>query len=340
LYVYEIPSGTRTIDGLRRERRPEPKPGAREILIRIRAVSLNYRDHAILTGRYFGGPVSRDVIPVSDGAGEVLSIGPGVNRFKPGDRVAGTFFQGWTDGSPPVSRASLGVPLDGMLAEYVALSEEGAVEIPASLSYEEAATLPCAGVTAWNALMIAGARVKPGDNVLCLGTGGVSMFGLQFARAAGARVIITSSSDEKLERARALGAAGGVNYKHFPDWGKEVLNLTGGSGADHILEVGGPGTLARSFQCAALGGKIALIGFLAGTEASADPLVLMMKNASMHGIRVGSRAMFEEMNRAIEVNAIKPVIDRVFPFDEAPEAFQLLASGSFMGKIVISLKAV
>ncbi len=335
--VYEVQAGATSLDGLRPAERPDPQPGPREVLIRVRAASLNYRDHLVVAGQYFGGPLERNIIPVSDGAGEVAAIGPGVTRFKPGDRAAGTFFQGWISGPMTQRHPALGVPLDGMLAEYRVLHEDGAVAIPANLSFEEAACLPCAGVTAWNALMVAGKPVKPGDIVLCLGTGGVSMFGLQFAQAAGARVIVTSSSDAKIQRACNLGASDGVNYKKFPDWHKEVLRITGGHGADHIIDNGGAGSLTRSFEATAFSGKVALIGFLAGREGDIDPLVLMMKGGSMVGIGVGSRAMFEDMNRAIEVDGVKPVIDKVFSFDNALDAFRLQASGEFVGKLVIAI---
>ena len=335
--VYEVQAGATSLDGLRPAERPDPRPGPREVLIRVRAASLNYRDHLVVAGQYFGGPLERNIIPVSDGAGEVAAIGPGVTRFKPGDRAAGTFFQGWISGPMTQRHPALGVPLDGMLAEYRVLHEDGAVAIPANLSFEEAACLPCAGVTAWNALMVAGKPVKPGDIVLCLGTGGVSMFGLQFAQAAGARVIVTSSSDAKIQRACNLGASDGVNYKKFPDWHKEVLRITGGHGADHIIDNGGAGSLTRSFEATAFSGKVALIGFLAGREGDIDPLVLMMKGGSMVGIGVGSRAMFEDMNRAIEVDGVKPVIDKVFSFDNALDAFRLQASGEFVGKLVIAI---
>jgi NADPH:quinone reductase-like Zn-dependent oxidoreductase len=337
MHVYVVGKGSTSLEGLRPLERPDPQPGPREILIRVRATSLNFRDQAIVSGQYFGGPVNRDLIPLSDGAGEVVSTGSGVSRFKPGDRVAGTFFQVWVDGPPSGPHPTLGGPLDGMLAEYVVLHEDGALAIPKSLSFEEAATLPCAGVTAWNALMVSGARVKPGDTVLCLGTGGVSIFALQFAKVAGARVIITSSSDDKIQRARELGAAEGVNYKRYPDWEKQVLEKTDGRGVDHVIEVGGMGTLARSFRSVGYGGKVALIGVLAGPTGDANPLGMMLKGASMHGIFVGSLAMFAEMNAAIEVNLIKPVVDKVFPFEKAAEAFRCLASGDFVGKIVIQV---
>ena len=335
--AYEIQAGATNLEGLRQVTRPEPQPGEREVLVRVRATSLNFRDQAIIAGRYFGGPVSRNLIPLSDGAGEVVSVGAGVTHFKPGDRVAATFFQVWIDGPPFGPPPALGNPLDGMLAEYVALSEDGLVALPPSLSFEEGATLPCAGVTAWRGLMVSGNPLKPGDAVLCLGTGGVSIFALQFAKAAGARVIMTSSSDEKIERARTLGAFAGVNYKRHPNWEDEVRKLTGGRGVDHVIEVGGVGTLARSFQALAFAGKVALIGVLAGPTGDANPLALMLKGGSLHGIFVGSRRMFEEMNAAIEVSKIRPVIERVFPFEQAVEAYRLQLSREFMGKIVIKL---
>jgi len=299
------------------------------------AAALNYRDHAIITGTY-SYKLERPTIPLSDGAGEVVSVGSAVTRFKAGDRVIPTFFQIWIDGAPPKNRAALGAPLDGTLAEFLCLHEDGWVTMPPSLSFEEAATIPCAGPTAWNGLM-RGNQLKPGDTVLCLGTGGVSMFALQIAKAAGVRVFVTSSSDDKIERARKLGAAGGVNYKTHPDWEKEVLALTGGRGVDCVIENGGIGTLARSFQCVAWGGKVSLIGVLAGREGNANPHGLMFKQGNLHGIGVGSRGSLEQVIQAIEVNRIKPVIDRVFPFDRAPEAFALQAHGSYFGKIAITV---
>lgn len=334
--VYEVQKGSTTPEGLRRAERPDPQPGPHQVLIRVRAVSLNYRDHMVVIGRYMGGPVDHDTIPLSDGAGEVVAVGPGVTRFRAGDRVAGTFFQVWSDGPRKGWYPALGSPLDGTLAEYIALHEDGVVAIPPSLSFEEAATLPCAGVTAWSALMVLGDRVQPGDTVLCLGTGGVSIHALQFARAAGASVIVTSSSDEKLERAKQAGATFGINYKTHPEWDKEVQRLTNGRGVDHVIEVGGMGTLARSYQSIGFGGKIALIGFLGG-PGQAEPFALMMKGGSLHGVGVGSTAMFEDMNRAIEVNRIKPVVDKVFAFDQAAEAFRCFAAGEFFGKVVIAI---
>lgn len=334
--VYEVQKGCTTLEGLRMAERPEPKPGPHQVLIRVRATSINYRDHLVIIGRYFGGAVDRDTIPLSDGAGEVVSVGPEVSRFKPGDRVAGAFFQVWKDGPRSSSPPALGVPLDGILAEYVALHEDGVVAIPSNLSFEEAASLPCAGVTAWHALMVAGRPVRPGHSVLCLGTGGVSMLAMQLARAAGARVIVTSSSDEKLKRALELGATEGINYKTTPEWEKEVAKLTHGRGVDCVVEIGGAGTLARSFQSLGYGGKVSLIGFLGGAGDS-NPYPLMLKAASLHGISVGSTRMFEDLLLAIEANGIRPAIDKVYPFEQAPDAFRQLTSGNFVGKIVIKV---
>lgn len=335
--VYEVVKGSSSLDGLRRAERPDPKPGPNEVLVRIRAASLNYRDLAVVTGRYFGGAVQRDTIPLSDGAGEVTAVGPGVTKLKTGDRVAMTFFQVWVDGMRPPIMQALGSPLDGVLAEYIVVHEDGAVKLPQGMSFEEGATLPCAAVTAWNAVEGVGKPVKPGDTVLTLGTGGVSIFALQFARAAGARVIITSSSDEKLDRARKLGAADTINYKRTPDWPAEVMKLTDGHGADHIIEVGGPGTLAKSFQALAFGGKIALIGVLAGLQGDTNPHPMMLRGGSMHGVFVGSRALLESLITAMTVNRIKPVIDRVFPFDKAVDAYKLLTAGGHFGKVVITI---
>ena len=335
--AYEIPAGGRSIEALRQVERPVPEPGPGQLLVRLRAASLNFRDQAVITGNYFGGVVQRDTIPLSDGAGDVVAIGPGVTRAKVDDRVAGTFFLGWTDGPPQRPYPARGAPpVDGMLAEYVLLDENDAVLLPAGLTFEEAATLPCAAVTTWHAL-IETCGVRPGDTVLALGTGGVATFALLFGTAAGARVILTSSSDEKLERARSLGAWGTINYRRHPDWDQQVLELTGGAGATHVVETGGPGTLARSMQSVAYGGHVALIGVLAGLQGDTNPHPLMRKSASMHGIFVGSRAMFERMNAAIEANALRPVVDRVFAFEDAAEAYRYQQGASLFGKIVIRI---
>jgi NADPH:quinone reductase-like Zn-dependent oxidoreductase len=330
--AYVVVEGCKSLEGLRLVERSQPVPGAGQLLVRVRATSLNYRDQLVVTGNYFGGSVARDTIPLSDGAGEVAEVGAGVTRFKKGDRVAGTFFLGWIDG-PPAPRQARGSPVDGMLAEYVVLDENDAVALPRNLNYEEGATLPCAGVTAWHALVETSA-IKPGDSVLVLGSGGVSLFALQFARAAGASVYMTSSSDEKLARGQALGATGGINYRRAPEWDQEVLKLTGNRGVDVVVEVGGAGTLARSMQALAYAGKVTLIGFLAGPQGDTNPHPLMRKGASLHGIFVGSRAMFERMNAAIEANDIRPVIDKVFEFGQAVDAFRYQQGGAF-GKVVI-----
>ena len=334
--AFEIRKGGQSPARLHLVERAEPAPGPRQILVRTRAAALNYRDQMILAGRYFT-PLTSDFVPLSDGAGQVIAVGPEVDRFKMGDRVAGTFFRDWVDGKPPCRLAALGAPpVDGVLAEYVLFDQDAAVSIPSGLSFEQAATLPCAGVTAWHALVLA-CGVRPGDSVLVLGSGGVSLFALQFARAAGAKVIITSSSDEKIARAKLLhGAAVGVNYRRNPEWEVEVLELTGGRGVDHVIEVGGTGTLARSMRSVAHGGHIALIGVLAGPEGDTGLQPLMLKTASLHGIYVGSRAMFEAMLEAIEANGIEPVIDRIFPLEAAVDAYQHQQAGVF-GKVVISL---
>jgi NADPH:quinone reductase-like Zn-dependent oxidoreductase len=334
--AYIVPKGSTSVDQLRAAELPAPPaPGPGQVAIRVRAVSLNYRDQAVISGRYFGGIASRDLIPTSDGAGEITAVGAGVSRLAVGDRVVATFNQVDPAGAPNGTIAALGSPLDGMLAEQVVLYESGVLPVPNGYSFEQAATLPCAGVTAWHGLMVAGRALRPGDTVLVLGTGGVSIFALQLARAAGARVIATSSSDEKLQRVRQLGAADTINYQRVPDWDQEVLRLTGGRGVDTVVETVGTGTINRSFTSLAQGGKVALIGVLSNGET--NPYILMRKHASLHGIFVGDRTMFEAMNAAIDVNHIKPVIDRMFPFEQALAAYRHQLSGNFIGKIVITL---
>lgn len=333
MQVFELRNGF-GIDALTLTERPEPKPGRGQVLVKVRAVSLNYRDLMVTKGTYNPKmPLPR--IPCSDGAGEVVEIGDGVTRVKVGERVASTFFQQWTEGAVIAEKAktTLGGDLDGMLTEYALLSEQGVIPIPADYSFEEAATLPCAAVTAWNALVTTG-NVQPGDNVVVQGTGGVSIFALQFARMAGARVIATSSSDEKLARVKALGASDLINYKSTPKWDEGVRAATGGVGADHIVEVGGAGTLPASLRAVKLGGHISLIGVLSG-GGEFNPLPVLMKNVRLQGIFVGSRAVFEHMNRAIALNGIRPVIDRVFEFKEAREALRHMESGAHFGKICI-----
>jgi NADPH:quinone reductase-like Zn-dependent oxidoreductase len=305
-------------------------------MLKVHANSLNYRDHFIVKGGYPRND-KRPLIPLSDGAGEVVEIGEGVSRFKPGDRVAAIFFQEWISGDPTEAglKSALGGGYDGMLAEYVVLNENGLVSIPVGMEYTEAATLPCAAVTAWQALVTLG-NLKAGDTVLLQGTGGVSIFALQFAKIHGARVIITSSSDEKLERARAIGADFTINYKQFPEWEKEVLRLTDGKGVDHVIEVGGPGTLDKSMLCTKINGTVSLIGVLTGFQGSVSTALAILNQLRLQGIDVGSRDMFEAMNWAIEANQLRPVIDRSFGFEEALDAFRYFQSAKHFGKVVIT----
>jgi NADPH:quinone reductase-like Zn-dependent oxidoreductase len=322
------------IDNLNVTERPDPKPGPYQLTVRMRAWSLNYRDLLVVKGLY--NPKLRfPLIPLSDGAGEVAAVGEGVTRVKAGDRVAGCFMPGWVAGELTEAKAktSLGGGNEGVLAEYRLFHEDGVVHCPAHLSFEEAATLPCAAVTAWNALVSTGG-LKAGDSVLTLGTGGVSLFALQFARLAGARVLITSSSDEKLSRALKMGASDGVNYKSTPDWDKKVRELTGEVGVDHVVELGGAGTLGRSLKAVRTGGHVALIGVLSG-GGEVNPMPILMKNVRVQGIYVGSRDMFEAMNRAVALQKQKPVIDRVFPFAETRQAFRHMEGAGHFGKICI-----
>jgi NADPH:quinone reductase-like Zn-dependent oxidoreductase len=334
--AYELPNRGAGEEALKQVDRPDPaKPAYRQVMVKVRACSLNFRDLGIVRGSY-RMPVQDNIIPLSDGAGEVVQVGPGVTRVKAGDRVAGNFFQRWPGGdpAPDVHRSALGGGIDGMLAEYAMLEEEGVVKIPPHLSLEEGATLPCAAVTVWHA-MVEHAKLKAGDVVLLQGTGGVSIFGLQFARAMGIIAIITSSSDEKLERAKALGAAHGINYKATPDWDKAAMELTGGRGVDHVVEVGGAATLTRSFGALRVGGKVTLIGGLSGGATELNPGLIFARRANVQGISVGSTQMFMAMNRAIEASAIKPVIDKIFDFGGAQAAYRHMASGAHFGKIVI-----
>ncbi|MBC8103638.1 MAG: NAD(P)-dependent alcohol dehydrogenase [Cytophagales bacterium] len=329
--VYELQKQN-DANALVRAQRADPAPGPYQIVVQVRAVSLNYRDLMILANPAQTTPR----IPVSDGAGEVIAVGTGVTRVAVGDRVAGAFFQNWSAGdvSAAAHDLALGGSVDGMLAEQVLLSEEGVVRFPDHLSYEEAATLPCAAVTVWNALIEQGG-LRAGQTVLLLGTGGVSILGLQFAKQHGARVIVTSSSDEKLASAKSLGADETVNYRTTPDWEKAVWEMTGRTGVDQVVEVGGAGTLEKSLQSVRDGGTVSLIGVLTGFEARINPILVLQKSVRLQGIYVGSRATFANMNRAVAQSRLKPVIDRVFPFVEAPVAYEFLRSGSHFGKVVI-----
>lgn len=333
--VFEIRNGF-GLQNLVRGERPEPSPGYGQITVKVRAVSLNYRDLLVVKGLY-NPKLPLPLIPFSDGAGDVVAVGDGVTRVAVGDRVAGIFMQSWLEGelTDSAGRSALGGSVDGMLAEYVVLHQDGLVKFPEHLSYEEAATLPCAAVTAWHAVIENG--VKSGESLLVLGTGGVSIFALQFGRLAGARVIITSGSDKKLAKAKELGAAEGINYRSVPDWGDRVRELTGGTGVDLVVEVGGAGTLPQSFRAVRAGGRISLIGVLTGTVGEINPLPVVMKGVGMQGIFVGSREMFEAMNRAIRLSRLRPVVDRIFSFDEAAEALRYLESGVHFGKVCISV---
>jgi NADPH:quinone reductase-like Zn-dependent oxidoreductase len=320
---------------------PRPTPAQRQVLVRVRATSLNQRDLLVLRGQYGpgGGADMSGRVPLSDGAGEVVQVGPGTTRFRVGDRVAGIFFLKWVDGKRSAdtnASARGGGGVDGMLSEMVVSDEDSLVRIPDHLSFEEAATLACAGVTAYRALFVEG-QVKRGDFVLLEGTGGVSMFGLQLAAAAGARPIITSSSDDKLKRARELGAVGTVNYRTNPEWQREVRKLTNNAGVDHVLEVGGRDTLPRALEALGNEGHIALIGGLSGFASDLPLGRLLGMGASVTGIYVGSRADFEALNAFLTQHKIRPVIDRVFPFEEAPKAYEFMDNGSYIGKIVIRM---
>lgn len=317
---------------------PDPKPGPGQVLVRMKAVSLNYRDLLMVNGMYGRGPASTtDVItPFSDGCGVVEAVGEGVTRFKAGDRVATLFFQGWVSGPPTLEKlvTALGFPIPGAGSELQTFTEEGLSKVPDFLTDHQVATLPCAALTAWRGLFV-DARLEPGDTVVLQGTGGVSIFGLQFAHAAGLRTVITSSSDEKLERAKALGADHVVNYRTTPGWSGPVRAATNGRGADFIMEVGGGGTIQESMKAIKIGGHIAIIGVVAGAGEPFNPAALIGNSAKLQGLSVGSRDMFEAMGRMIDLRKIAPVVDKVFPFTEAKAAFAAMAGGEHFGKIVL-----
>lgn len=324
--------------------RPDPEPGPGQVVVRIRAASLNYRD-ALMVGGIYNPRQKLPLIPLSDGAGEVVAVGPGVTRVAAGDHVLTSFFQAWlrwpVPKDPKVLKQALGGPLDGALAELMLLPEDGVVKAPpassgGALGWEALATLPCAGLTAYSALVSQGA-LEPGDWVVAQGTGGVSLFALQIAKAMGMRVVITSSSDEKLARAQALGADAGINYRAEPEWGKAVRALTGGIGADHVVEVGGAGTLAESLRAVRAGGQVSLIGVLSGPTADVSLLPILMQNVRLQGVLVGPRDDLERFATFAGEHRLTPVIDRTFDFDEAPRAFEHLASGQHFGKVCVRM---
>lgn len=323
-------------DGLRLAEIPQPTPGPREVLVRVHATALNFRDLMIAGGQY-GGPPDLPLIPLSDGAGEITAVGKEVTQWKLGDRVAGTFFQNWESGPcrADTFASALGGARPGMLAESVVLSEDGLVAVPPHMTLEEAATLPCAALTAWQALVTQG-RLAAGQTILLLGTGGVSIFGLQIAKIHGAKVIITSGSDEKLAKAQALGADQTINYRSIPAWDEEVLRLTEGRGVDQVVEVGGHDTFEKSLRALTMNGTLSVIGGVSGFTSNVQLRDILIKNAIIRGIFVGSRTMFEAMNRAFTQNKLHPAIHRIFPFAQAPEAYRHQQSAAHFGKIVIA----
>ncbi|RLA47076.1 MAG: NAD(P)-dependent alcohol dehydrogenase [Gammaproteobacteria bacterium] len=330
--AYEINS--KGIDALALTERESAPLGPRQVRVQIRASSLNYRD--LLTVMYGGMGGKLPLIPNSDGCGEILETGSEVTLFNVGDKVVTTFFQRWISGeiSADVMQSSLGGAMDGVLAEEIVLDELGVVALPEHMSFEEGATLSCAALTAWQSMVVKGG-VKAGDIVLALGTGGVSIFALQFAVMHGAQVMITSSSDEKLERAKQLGAWQTINYNTDPDWHKTVLKLTDGQGVDQVLEVGGAGTLEKSLTATRFGGMVGLIGILSGIGGAVNPDAILRKSINLQGIYVGSRTMFEDMNRALTAHQTRPVIDQFFDFDQAPDAYRCLEQQGHFGKVVI-----
>jgi NADPH:quinone reductase-like Zn-dependent oxidoreductase len=333
--VYEI-QDTFGLENLVLAEREKPEPGPGELLIEMRAVSPNYRDVLMIRGHY-NPRQPLPLIPFSDGAGEVVAVGEDVTEFVEGDRVMPIFAQGWQSGEPSKAkfRTTLGGPLDGTLAEYMVVREDAAVRVPEHLSYAEASTLPCAAVTAWNALFEHG-DVKAGDTVVLQGTGGVSMFGTLLALNAGATVIQTSSSDEKLDKLREMGVGYTINYRETEEWGREVKNLTG-DGADHIIEVGGAGTLAQSLKALRIGGHLSMIGVLSGTKQELSVIPILMRNIRVQGILVGHREMFQRLCRAMEANDLHPPMDRTFAFEELHDGLEWMSAGNHMGKIVFEL---
>jgi NADPH:quinone reductase-like Zn-dependent oxidoreductase len=333
--VFQIEGGW-GMDHLVLSSRPDPRPGPGEVLLRMKAASLNYRDLVVPDRGYGQYTGTLPLIPISDGVGEVVEVGAGVTRAAVGDRVCPSFLQRWVGGELNLERisGSLGGPIDGVMADLMVLPEAGVCQVPAHLSDEQAATLPCAALTAWSALVTEG-RLRAGDRLLVQGTGGVALFALQFAKMAGAHVTVISSSDEKLARARALGADAGINYVTEPEWARASRSITGGAGFDHILELGGEKTLPQSLRCIRPGGTVSMIGVLSGGTMSASLGLIVTRQVRLQGITVGSRDGFEAMLRAIGQHRLEPVVDRVFAFDELKAAMAYLKSGAHFGKVCL-----
>lgn len=334
--VFQIEGGW-SIDHLRLAARPEPEPGPGQVVVRMKASALNYRDLVVPSRGYGRHTGTLPLIPVSDGVGEVTAVGPGVRRVAPGDRVCPTFFQHWTSGEPDPERlaGSLGGPLDGTMSELMCLSEEGVVKVPAHLTDLEAATLPCAALTAWSALT-AGSGTRPGDRVLVQGCGGVALFALTFAKLLGAHVTVISSSDERIERVMKLGADAAVNYRAVPEWAKATREFTAGRGYDLIVELGGERTLPQSLRCVRHGGTVAMIGVLSGGTLAASIGRIVTRQLRLQGVTVGHRDGFEAMLRAVGQHRVRPVVDRIFPFADLKDALAYLRSGAQFGKVCIA----
>jgi NADPH:quinone reductase-like Zn-dependent oxidoreductase len=334
--VFQI-EGEWGMDHLKLSTRPEPKSGPGQVVVKMGASSLNYRDLVVPNRGYGNHTGTLPLIPISDGAGMVTEVGPGVRRVAVGDRVCPTFFQNWISGEPDLERLtqSLGGPIDGTMADYMCLPQEGVAKVPAHFTDLEAATLPCAGLTAWSAVVTYGG-VKPGDHVLVQGCGGVALFAVAFAKMQGAHVTVISSSDERLARVKQLGADAGINYRQTPEWAKATREFTGGRGYDLILELGGEKTLPQSLRCIRPGGTLAMIGILSGSGMSTPLGLIITRQVRLQGVTVGHRDGFEAMVRAIEQHGLRPVIDRVFAFEELKEAMAYLQSGAQFGKVCVA----
>jgi NADPH:quinone reductase-like Zn-dependent oxidoreductase len=334
--VFQV-EGDWGIDNLKISTRPEPRPGTGQVLLRMRASSINYRDPIVPERGYGSQSGELPLIPVSDGVGDVIEVGSGVTRVKVGDRACPAYFQTWISGEPNANRLtqSLGGPLDGTMAELMCLSQEAVVKVPEYLSNLEASTLPCAALTAWSALVECG-RIKPGEQLLIQGSGGVALFALQFAKMLGAHVTVISSSDTKIERLKSMGADATINYSETPEWGKAARALTNGAGFDHILEVGGEKTLPQSLRCIRPGGTLSMIGILSGATMSTSLGLIITRQVRLQGITVGHRDGFEAMVRAMSQHRIRPVIDKVFAFEDLKASFDYIKSGQQFGKICIN----